>query len=321
MNDALMVVEQESQGIALSVPQIKAQVAKVREILNSVMTVDVHYGTIPGTQKPMLYRAGCEKILLTFHLAAGEPVVEDLSSYDMIRYRVKQPIISKATGITMSYGIGECSSGEEKYMWRRPVCDAEFQETPEDRRREKWIKDKRTGLGVKVMQVRTNPADEANTVLKMANMRALRDAVLKATACSDIFAAGEDVEDEIPDSAPPAATAPRAKATPAPATPKSEEDDHPPLMHVAKAELLSGVNKVTKKEWTKYEITLRESGQKLSTFERSVYESAQAAIAGNYPVFVVTEQKKGKDGQSYTNIAELVPGPREQQEELPLDGE
>jgi hypothetical protein len=48
----------------------------------------------------------------------------------------------------------------------------------------------------KDMQIRTEPADVANTVLKMAKKRAQIDLTLTATAASDIFT--QDVED-IPD--------------------------------------------------------------------------------------------------------------------------
>jgi hypothetical protein len=47
------------------------------------------------------------------------------------------------------------------------------------------------------MQIRTEPADLANTILKMAKKRALIDAVLTATAASDIFT--QDIEDLPPE--------------------------------------------------------------------------------------------------------------------------
>jgi hypothetical protein len=82
-------------------------------------------------------------------------------------------------------GIGECSSNEEKYKWRK-AYDEEWNATPENRRRIKFGK-------YKDKQVRTEPADVANTILKMAKKRAQVDAVITCTAASDIFT--QDIED------------------------------------------------------------------------------------------------------------------------------
>lgn len=175
----------------LSAQEIRAQVTLIQEVLKAVMKENVHYGIIPGCRKPTLYKPGAEKLASTFKLAI-DPEISDLSTTDEIRYRIKAKITSMASGAFVGCGVGECSSSEEKYMWRKSVCDAEFNETPEDRRREKWIKvyDKEP---FKVKQVRTSVADIANTILKMAKKRALIDAVLTCTAASDIFE--QDLED------------------------------------------------------------------------------------------------------------------------------
>ena len=96
-----------------------------------------------------------------------------------------------SSGAFLGAGIGECSSSEEKYAWRRAICDEEFDETPENRRRVKFSKYQ--GKIEKTKQIRTNPADVSNTVLKMAKKRGLVDAVLTVTAASDLFT--QDIED------------------------------------------------------------------------------------------------------------------------------
>ena len=101
------------------------------------------------------------------------------------------------SGVFVGAGIGECSSNEEKYKWRKVVCDQEFEETPLDRRREKWCKGWGNKGPYKQKQVRTEPADLANTILKMAKKRGLIDAVLTATAASDCFT--QDLEDLPPE--------------------------------------------------------------------------------------------------------------------------
>jgi len=169
----------------LSASDIKANVNLIQQVLKAVMKVNVHYGTIPGTQKPTLYKAGSEKILSTFRIAV-ELDVEDLSSYDCFRYRVKARGVIPS-GEVIGCGIGECSTDEEKYKWRGVVNDREWEATPEDRKRIKYTRNS------DIRQVRTNPADLANTALKMAKKRAQIDLTLTATAASDVFE--QDLED------------------------------------------------------------------------------------------------------------------------------
>jgi hypothetical protein len=130
--------------------------------------------------------------MATFRLAA-KPEVQDLSQGGEVAYRVTVNLLS-ASGSFVGAGIGECSSSEDKYAWRAAICDEEFDLTPENRRRVKFSKYQ--GQIQKKKQVRTTPADVANTILKMAKKRAQVDAVITATAASDIFT--QDIED-LPD--------------------------------------------------------------------------------------------------------------------------
>jgi len=189
----------ELQNKPLTVAEVRAQVNLIQQVMESVMKNGTHYGTVPGCgDKPTLLKAGAEKIMSTFRMAA-EPIITDLSTSDEIRYRISVRMTS-ASGLFLGAGVGEGSSNEEKYKWRKAVCDEEFNETPEDRRREKWQryydKYKKQYVTSKTKQVRTNPADLANTILKMAKKRALVDGILTVTAASDIFT--QDIED-LPD--------------------------------------------------------------------------------------------------------------------------
>lgn len=176
-----------------SVAELKDDVNAIQLVMRDVMKKDVHYGVIPGTgNKPTLLKPGSEKLLSTFHIAV-DPIVEDLSTEDEIRYRVTCRGVHMSTGGIVGAGVGECSSSEEKYNWRAAVCPEEFEDTPEARRRIKY-KQGYQGSGVqKIQQVRTDPSNQANTVLKMAKKRAEADLCLTALACSDIFA--QDLED------------------------------------------------------------------------------------------------------------------------------
>jgi hypothetical protein len=173
----------------LTAAEVRAQVNLIQEVMASVMKKDVHYGIIPGCDKPSLYQAGAEKIALTFHLAA-EVAVIDLGDADEARFRVFVHI-NTSNGVLLGTGVGEASSDEEKYRWRGAVCEEEFNATPEDRRRIKFKKSQQSPYQAK--QIRTNIADVRNTVLKMAQKRAYVAAVRSVTAASDVFA--QDIED------------------------------------------------------------------------------------------------------------------------------
>lgn len=162
---------------------ISAQRTAISNLMAGAMQKDIDYGTIPGTPKPTLYKPGSEKLLAMFHLAA-QPVVEDLSTPDVMRYRVFVRITESASGRYLGEGVGEASSGESKYKWRAAVCEEEWQTTPADRRRVFW---KKGNPPYPAKQVRTEMEDIANTVLKMAKKRAQIDAVLTVTAASDVF--------------------------------------------------------------------------------------------------------------------------------------
>lgn len=185
----------ENQDRQMSAASVRSHVNLVQEVMRGVMKSDTHYGIIPGCKKPSLYKAGSEVLLTTFRISV-EPEVDDLSTTDAIRYRVRAVGRHQNTGIVVGIGIGECSSDEDKYRWRAAVCDQEFDATPEDRRRVKYAKAKGGGFYT-ARQVRTEPADVANTILKMAKKRAQIDLTLTATSASDIFT--QDIEDVAPE--------------------------------------------------------------------------------------------------------------------------
>jgi len=168
----------------MTVADIISHVGMVQEVMKAVMKPDIHYGVIPGTDKPTLYKQGAEVLCMAFRVSDTYSV-EDLSTADMVRYRVTCTGSHQMTGTVLGTGMGEASSGEEKYKWRK-AWDDEFEATPENLRRVKMGK-------YKTKQVRTEPADLANTILKMANKRAKIAMTINVTACGDMF--GQDLED------------------------------------------------------------------------------------------------------------------------------
>ena len=194
MENAIAITENKP----LTKVQVVAQKRLIQEVMEAVMIgpseknpAGVHYGIIPGCKLPSLFKAGSEALLSTFRIAV-EPTVEDLSTRDSFRYRVTLRGIIPS-GEIVGAGVGEASTDEEKYHWRGAVCDKEYDTTPDDRRRIKYGKPTSWNKEGETKQVRTNPADLANTVLKMAKKRAQIDLTLTALGCSDVFA--QDLED------------------------------------------------------------------------------------------------------------------------------
>ena len=288
----------------LTAVQVKANVQLIQQVMADVMIKDVHYGTIPGTQKPTLYKAGSEKILATFRIAAYPKEIEDLSTDDEIRYRVKvHGVAMENDQVLFGVGIGECSSSEEKYKWRKPVCDEEYNETPEDRRRLKWFKGYGDKPPYQQKQIRTNPSDVANTVLKMAKKRGQIDMTLTATGASDVF--DQDLEDlpeglvgEVAEKKPPV-KAPQKKATEA-----VDQSTSTITAIVSDVRKTTGVNEKTQKPWTKFIVKCGDT--EYSTFSETYAKVAKDAMGAG--VEVIINFTSGKFGNEIKAIVANEPG-------------
>lgn len=188
MSNEIVAVQQEQK--ALTAGQMRDHVNRVQEVMKAVMIKETHYGVIPGSKKPSLYKPGAEVLCVTFRVAPSYKI-EDLSNADSVRYRITCVGTHQTSLTVLGEGVGECSSNEEKYKWRRAVCNEEFEATPIERRRVKFSQYQ--GKVQKTDQIRTEPADIANTVLKMAVKRAQVAMTLNVTAASDCFT--QDIED------------------------------------------------------------------------------------------------------------------------------
>lgn len=228
-------------SFAVSIDEAVARVDAKHQFFNRVMRKDDHYGVIPGTgTKPTLLKPGAELLLANMGLNAEfsdeEPPVLDVTGADhngepFIHYRRVCRIYRQLGQVEhermlVGRASGSCSSWEPKYRYRNaqrkcPECGkpAIIKGKAEYGGGFVCFK-KKDGCGAKfddndpaiVNQDAgkvSNPdvAELENTILKMADKRALVAATLIATGCSDIFT--QDVEDA---GAPADATAP---ATPA----------------------------------------------------------------------------------------------------------
>ncbi len=222
-----------------SVNEVRSQVNAIQGLMKEVMQDGIHYGVIPGTQKPTLYKAGAEKIGLMLRLA---PAFSREMMWDGVHLTVQAEctLTHTTTGTVIASAGGMCSTRETKYAFRQatrkcPACKAGAI---------KWSKfdgggwychTKAGGCNAKFAadddaitsqsegrEDNPNIADTYNTVLKMADKRAYVAAMLFGTAASDIYT--QDLEDfpqgtapqQPPQNAPQSSNAPQQAPAPPP---------------------------------------------------------------------------------------------------------
>ena len=144
---------------------------RVQQIKEALMVQGTDYGLIPGTgDKPTLLKPGAEKLAEFYRLAAEMRVQErhgDGMVAPLICYVVECRLhLANTDGPVVATGWGVCSNWERKYRYR--------------------------GRGDRQTE-NTDPYEQMNTILKMAEKRAFVDGVLRATASSALFT--QDLED------------------------------------------------------------------------------------------------------------------------------
>lgn len=194
-----------------------------KEIIQGILKEGVDFGTVPGSEKPALLKAGAEKMSNFYALSpdfVDIETVEDWTGKDhdgepFFYYRQKCNLYknqSDGTRIFVASADGSCNSWEKKYRYRQadrlcPSCGKPAIIKGKQEYGGGWLcYTKKGGCGAKfadnapeivnqdVGQVK-NPdvAEQVNTMLKMAQKRALVAATLIATNTSDYFT--QDIED------------------------------------------------------------------------------------------------------------------------------
>lgn len=198
---------------AMSVAEIVGQTRKIQEVMEAVMHEGHHFGTIEGCgPKPSLLKPGAEKLSLTFRLRPKFKILRnDLPNFHR-EYEIVCSLYNQNGGFE-GEGVGACSTMETRYRYRKgelicPECGVIGAVIKgKEEYGGGWLCfKKRGGCGAKwqdedpiiTEQVvgkieHPDPADYYNTALKIGKKRAFVDAVLTATAASDIFS--QDLED------------------------------------------------------------------------------------------------------------------------------
>ena len=212
------IVVSETTGYHLP-DQIKTretlnQISQFQKLVHSLLVEGHDFGTIPGTQKPTLLKPGAEKIAKLLGLADTYEVMDKIADWDrgLFQYEMRVTLISIANGQVIAQGVGECNSFESRYRYRNakrvcPQCQNEAIIKGKAEYGGGWLCfRKQGGCGAKFSDgdeaiesqtvgkvVNEDPADQVNTILKMAKKRALVDGTLSVGSLSQLFT--QDIED------------------------------------------------------------------------------------------------------------------------------
>jgi len=150
------------------------EVNQVHNFIKSLLKPGEDYGTVPGVEKPFLFKAGAEKICYALGFKITVDILEKRESEDEFSVIVKCRVLNRSNDV-VSEGFGLASTNETKYY-----------------------------LQVQRLVGRNIPKHVAvrslaNTVLKMSEKRAVVDAVLHILGLSNVFTQDEDVEVDNPD--------------------------------------------------------------------------------------------------------------------------
>jgi hypothetical protein len=170
-------------GGALTPDQATARAQWVRDVTKAALTVDVDYGQIPGTDKPSLFKSGAEMLLL----AAGYGF--DMDRLEDDDARTHRGVTYKCTVRRRDGSVVSTCDGYAGYDESRFFTSAEDAEKRERYNAEKYHRPVNANRFVEYRA-------PWNTLVKMAEKRALVGAALNACAASGLFIA--DLDDASP---------------------------------------------------------------------------------------------------------------------------
>lgn len=197
----------------LSAEQVRDRSLWLRDVTRAALVEHVDFGIFPGTDRMSLLKPGAERLLLAAGLGFTITKIDDDDSraHRGVTYRCR---VHRGDP---SSPVAECD-GYAGYDESRYYKSAEVQELVE---RDKAKRERRPPNVEKMLEYRA----PWNTLVKMAQKRALVGAVLNAVAGSGLFAPDDDPTDEPPASRP----APnRQPSNPGPSS-RPPADDEPPF--------------------------------------------------------------------------------------------
>jgi hypothetical protein len=258
---------------AVSIDTLVERVNLIKDAMRRCMVEGQHFGTIPGTKKPSLWKPGAELICTLFQLGTRYPNHTNQVGREQghFVFTLTCELFHIPSGRVIGEGVGAATTMEYRYRIQ--------------------TEDRHTDHG-QLIKAKYTPYDFYNTVLKIAKKRAMVDAVLTVTGASEIFT--QDTEDN-PDLF-------RGDANERPSLPRRQGAGRPlaernaaPLP-VANTETLTGV---VERAWPndyqgKRYYFARINGQQLQTTDQAQGEELVHAIGQEIRAVVEPSPKPGK---------------------------
>jgi hypothetical protein len=295
----------ESSDVRSMVSAVRERLSAVRELMKQELKGPTHehpegrdFGIVPGTKKPSLLQPGAQKIALMFQFVP----TYSLERIDMVNghreVHATCTLMQAASGRVVGQGAGSASTMESKHRYRGaggkacPECGAmACVPSKKEFGGGYFCKAGSGGCGKAfkagsseavtldalptTKQENADPADQYNTVSKMAQKRAFVAAVLTASAASEIFT--QDIEDgsAAVDADRPPVAEPKARAAAAKPVAGVAAQEVQVTTGVLEGVLVSsGVNKTTKKPWKKW--GLKVGSDVFGTFIAELGEAVEA---------------------------------------------
>ena len=228
----------------MSVEDLVRHVNFVEQVADEVMQDGVHYGQIPGTPRPSLWKPGAQKLGLAFHFAPKYTYLRQDLEGGHREYEVTCDLYKRGSMDFVGSGVGSASTLEARHRYRNarltcPSCGREAIVKSKPPYKGFWcalykdgckaqfgeddprIRDQETGRV-------ENPdlADTYNAVFKAAAKRAYIEAMITATATGDRFT--QEIVDEPEEHGTETTEKPPERDQEGPNRSKKEKPDKPP---------------------------------------------------------------------------------------------
>lgn len=214
----MALARQETGAVSakrMTIEELHSELEFIRGIMKSEMKEGVDYGKVPGCgDKPGLFQPGAQKLMMVFRLSCRvkKEEVKDIPHPNIAGHREYAFTITAVSATGREWdGVGTCSTMESKYRYRSmgrkcPSCGRSTILKSKKGKPEWFCWKKKGGCGATfaldaaaIMNQpegkieHDNPADNWNTVRKIAFKRALVYANINATNSSELWS--QDLED------------------------------------------------------------------------------------------------------------------------------
>jgi hypothetical protein len=196
---AAMARHDASMRLLLPADEAYNRLIEFRAFVKRCLIFGTDYGMIPGVKKPVLFKPGAEKLAEIYGIAPEFEEVRSIEDWDapLFYYKIKCRLFAKPSHVLVSECIGSCNSRETKYAgrWAYEREVPPHMELASLKKKEFTPRDGHNAGKLQVQYRIPNEDifDQANTILKMSQKRAMVGAVILATRSGGIFA--QDVED------------------------------------------------------------------------------------------------------------------------------